>query len=52
MKYVSIFPVIIVTNKYFSSFSPFNVNIKIVLWTIVEIVDKEGLMNEFNYLKF
>ena len=41
MKHVSIFSFIIVTKRYFSSPSPSNVNIKIVFWTIVEVVDKE-----------
>ena len=46
MTHVSIFPFIIITNKYFSSSSPSNVNVKILFWTIVEIVDKDGWMNE------
>ena len=41
MKHVSIFPFIIVTNKYFSSSSLSKVNVKIVFWTIAEVVDKE-----------
>ena len=52
MKHVSIFSFIIVTNKYFSSSSPSNVNVKIVFWIIAKVVDKEGYINEFNYLKF
>ena len=46
MKNVSIFSFIIVANIYFSSHLPSNVNVKIVFWTIVEVVDKEGWMNE------
>ena len=38
---VSIFSFIIVTNRYFSSPSSSNVNVKIVFWTIIEAVDKE-----------
>ena len=52
MKHINFFLLIIVTNKYFSSSSPFNVNVKIVFQTIIKTVDKEGLMNEFNYEKF
>ena len=50
MKHASIFSLIIVTNKYFSNSLPFNVNVKIVFWTIAKTVDKEGYMNEFNYV--
>ena len=50
MKHVSIFLFIIVTNKYFSSSSPSNVNVKIILWTIAKFVDKEGWMDEFQTL--
>ena len=46
MKYVSIFSFIIIKNKYFSSSLPSNVNVKILFWTIVEIVDKDEWMNE------
>ena len=52
MKHVNLFPFIIITTKYFSNFSPSNVNVKILFWTIVEIVDNEGWMNGFNYVKF
>ena len=52
MKYVSIFSFIIITNKYFFSSSSSNVNVKIVFWTIVKVIDKEWGMNEFNYVKF
>ena len=53
MKHVSIFPFIIVTNKYFFfGSSPSSVNVKIVFWTIAKVIDKEGWINEFNYLKF
>ena len=52
MKHVSLFPFIIITNKYFSNSSPSKVNVKILFWTIVEIVDNEGWMNGFNYVKF
>ena len=52
MKHVIIFSFIIVTNKYFSSSSLSNVNVKIVFWTIVETVDNEGYMNELNYVTF
>ena len=44
MKHVSIFSFIIVANKYFSSSSPSDVNVKIVFWTITEVVDKKGWM--------
>ena len=50
MKHVSIFLFIIVTNKYFSSSSPSNVNVKIILWTIAKFVDKEGWLDEFQTL--
>ena len=52
MKYVSIFSFIIITNKYFFSSSSSNVNVKIVFWTIVKVIDKEWEMNEFNYINF
>ena len=52
MKHVNIFSFIIVTNRYFSSPSPYNVNVKIVFWTMVEAVDKEWWMNEFNYVNY
>ena len=52
MKHVSIFPFIIIANKYFSNPSPPNVNLKIVFWTIVETIDKEWWMNEFNYVNY
>ena len=52
MKHVSIFSFIIVTNKYFSSSSPSNMKIKIEFWTIVEAIDKEWWMIEFNNVKF
>ena len=52
MKNVSIFSFIIVTNKYYSSTSPYNVNVKIVFWTIAETVDNEWWMNEFNYVNY
>ena len=52
MKHVSIFPFIIVTNKYFSGSSPSNVNVKIVFWIIVETVDREWWKNEFNYVNY
>ena len=52
MKHVSIFSFIIVKNKYFSSSSPSNRNVKIVFWTIAETVDKKWWVNEFNYVKF
>ena len=52
MKHVSIFLFIIVTNKYFSSSSPSNVNVKIIFWIIAKSVDKEGWMDEFNYMNF
>ena len=46
------FSFIIVTNKYLSSSSSSNVNVKIVFWTIAEPVDKEWWMNEFNYVNY
>ena len=52
IKHVSIFSFIIVTNRYFSSPLPSNVNVKIVFWTIAEAVDKEWWMNEFNYVNY
>ena len=52
MKHVNIFLFIIVTNRYFSSPLPSNVNVKIVFWTIIKTVDKDGWMNEFNYVNF
>ena len=52
MNHVSIFSFIIVTNKYFSSSSPSNMNVKIVFWIIFETVDREWWMNESNYIKF
>ena len=52
MKHISIFLFIIVTNKYFSGSSYSNLNVRIVFWIIVETVDNEWWMNEFNYVKF
>ena len=52
MKHVSIFSFIIVTNIYFSSLSPSNVNAKIVFWTIAKAVDNEWWTNEFNYVNY
>ena len=52
MKYISIFSFIIVTNRYFSSPSPANVNVKIIFWIIAEAVNKEWWMNEFNYINY
>ena len=60
MKHVSIFSFIIVTNKYFSSPSPSNVNVKIVnkewwideLFTIAEAVNKEWWIDEFSYVNY
>ena len=51
MKHVSIFSFIIVTNMYFSSSLPSNMNVKIVFWTIVETANKEWWMNEFKVKK-
>ena len=52
MKHVSFFPLIIITNKYFSSSLLSKMNVKFLFWTIVEIVDNKGWMNGFNYVKF
>ena len=52
MKYVSIFSFIIVTNMYFFSPSPSNMNVKIVFWTIAKALDKEWWINEFNYVNY
>ena len=51
MKHISIFSFIIVTNMYFSSSLPSNMNVKIVFWTIVETANKEWWMNEFKVKK-
>ena len=37
---------------YFSSPLPSNMNVKIVFWAIVEAVDKEWWMDEFNYVNY
>ena len=51
MKHVNIFLFIIITNKYFSSSSRSNVNVKIVFLKITkEAIDIEEWMNEFNYV--
>ena len=34
-----------------TNYTYFN-NVKILFWTIIEIVDNEGWMNKFNYVKF
>ena len=52
MKHFSIFSFIIVTNMYFSSSSSSNMNVKIVFWTIAEVVDNEWWINEFNYVNY
>ena len=52
IKLWSIFSYIIVINRNFSNSSPFNVNVKIVFWTIAETVDNEWWMNEFNYVNY
>ena len=52
MKHISIFSFIIVTNKYFSSPSPYNMNVKVAFWTIVEAIDNEWRMNELNYVNY
>ena len=42
MKYVSHFSFTIVTNKSFSSSSPPNMDVKIVSWTTIKAIDKQG----------